>query len=43
MQGCPLIEEASYKLLSETIYCAGDKDDARKDNCLVPLIRSESR
>jgi hypothetical protein len=31
MQGCPFIEEASYKLLSEIVHCAGDKDDARKD------------
>jgi hypothetical protein len=30
MQGCPFIEEASYKLLIETLLCVEDKDDARK-------------
>ncbi|XP_045832183.1 uncharacterized protein LOC123923535 [Trifolium pratense] len=31
MQGWPFIEEGSYKLLIETLLCAEDKDDARKD------------
>jgi hypothetical protein len=32
IQGCPWIEEASYKLLIETVCCAGDKDNERKDD-----------
>ncbi|KAK2377166.1 hypothetical protein P8452_48960 [Trifolium repens] len=30
-QGWPFIEEGSYKLLIETLLCADDKDDARRD------------
>jgi hypothetical protein len=30
IQGWPFIEDASYKLLIETLLCAEDKDDARK-------------
>ncbi|GAU36653.1 hypothetical protein TSUD_213070 [Trifolium subterraneum] len=31
IQGWPFIEEGSYKLLIETLLCAEDKDDARRD------------